>query len=270
MKKLAIWAGEGVLPFLIAVGAMKERPVVIIAFKEFSDIPLLKRTGAPVHVISIGQMGKNFDLLSREKASELVMIGKFQKKFIFGKSGIDLVGLRLLLKLSNNRDMSVFKVLLGELERRGIRVISQARYLEGSITQAGFLTRKRPSASAVRDIRYGGGIARQVADYDIGQTIVVCRGSVLSVEAYEGTNAAISRTPDHLGKQSVVVKAGRVKQDFRFDIPSVGLKTLEVMKKKGIRTLGLEAGKTLMVGRDDFIKYADKNGIAILGFDVDR
>jgi DUF1009 family protein len=266
MKKLAIWAGEGVLPFRTALNAMKTREVVIVAFREFADIPLLKKSGARVHVISVGQMGRNFDILAREGASELVMVGKFQKRLIFGRTGIDLTGLRLMMKLSNNRDMSIFGILLSELERRGVTVVSQARYLPEAVASVGPMTRKRPSASALKDIEYGSGIARQVADYDIGQTVVVCKGTVIVVEAYEGTDAAISRTPAALGRQCVVVKSGRARQDLRFDIPSVGMQTLEAMRGRGIRTLGLQAGKTLMVERDDLVRYADRHGMCIFGF----
>ena len=265
-KVLGVWAGEGLLPVRIAANALKERPVVVVAFREFSDIPALRQTGAKIHVISIGQMGLNLSLLRKEHVSELVMIGKFQKKIIFGQTKLDLTGLRMVLKLANHRDMSVFKVLSSELDRIGIRVISQSAYLPEFLSTSGAMTRTKPSREAMKDISYGTSIARKMAEHDIGQTIVVCHGSVVSVEAYEGTNAAIGRVPDYLGKRSVVIKAARLRQDFRFDIPTVGTKTLELMRGKNIKILALEAGKTMIAEKDDFIKYADKNHIAVYGF----
>jgi DUF1009 family protein len=262
---LAIWAGEGSLPYQTAVNALAEgRRVLVVAFPGCSDLKLLASSGAIVRSVGLARMGANFRLLKKEGVNELVMIGKFHKKVLFG-GGFDPEGLRLLLKLANLRDMTLFNLLASELKRRGIRVLSQARYIPELLAPAGVLTRRKPGPKELADIRYGFGVARQLADLDVGQTVVVRRGSVIAIEALEGTDATIQRVIPSVGRSCVVVKAGRKRQDERFDIPGVGLQTLERMNRSGIRTLAVEAGKCLLADRDELIRRADRSGMCIIG-----
>jgi UDP-2,3-diacylglucosamine hydrolase len=263
--KLAVWAGQGSLPLTAALNASREREVLVIAFKETTDIQPYKKSGIPIKLISLAEMGKNFRILRAENVKELVMLGKFPRAFIFGKSSFDLTGLRLLLKLSNSRDMSIFMVLAEELKKQGIKVIPQPSYLGNFRAEHGPLTNRKPSQNMLEDIRYGFGIAKTIADYDIGQTIVVRHKSVIAIESLEGTNETIFRVPPKIGKEAVVIKSARKKQDPRFDIPVVGIETLASMFERNIRTIAVEAGKTILADKPALLQFANRKGICIYG-----
>ena len=265
LGKLAIWAGQGTLPLTAARNAIREREVIAIGFRETTDPESYGDAGIPVRMISLGEMGKNFKFLKSEKVTELVMLGKFPRSFVFGKTGFDLEGLRLLLKLSNSRDMSIFLVLADELKKRGIKVIPQVRYLGDIKAGKGPLTTRKPSADALADIRYGFSIAKTVAEMDIGQTIVVRHQSVLAIESLEGTNETIKRIQPKIGAEAVVIKAARKHQDPRFDIPVVGMETLRLMLERNIRTIAVEAEGTILADKPDLLRFADQKRMIIFG-----
>ncbi len=262
--KLAIWAGAGVLPYHVAMNAMKHTSVVIIAFHEFSDLDLLKRTGAAIHVISIGEIGKNFNLLKKEKIDHLVMIGKFDKKYLWGRTRFDFGAIPLLLKLANKRDMSIFNILAQRLNTFGIEVVSQLMYIPEQTVMPGILTKRKPSKRQSKDALYGRKIAKQMADKDIGQTVVVKEGTVIAIETVFGTDATILSIPDHYAKDSVMVKVSRTDQDMRFDIATIGITTLMNLLKKGIKVLVIESGKTILAEKEALIRFADKNKMCII------
>ncbi len=263
-KKLAIWAGAGVLPYHAAMQASRITQVIIIAFQECSDIDLLKKTGLPLHVISLGEMGKNFALLKKEKVDHLVMLGKFDKSFLLGKTKFDLGALGLLIKLANLRDMSIFNALAQKLEAKGIEVVSQLLYLPNQTAKPGCLTKKRPSRQEMEDARYGMKTAKMMADLDIGQTVVVRRGTVIAVETVLGTDATILGIPAEHAKGALMAKTTRTKQDPRFDIATVGLTTIHNLKKKNINTLAVEKNKTILVDKETLIREANKTGMCII------
>lgn len=262
--KLAIWAGAGVLPYYAAMNAHKRTEVLIVAFKEVADIEFLKKTGCPLQIISIGEIGKNLRLLKRERIDHLVMLGKFEKVFLWGKTKFDLGALSLLLKAGNLRDMSIFQVLADKLESLSIEVVPQLMYLPDQTVDEGILTKHRPSKEQLEDARYGLKTAKMMADLDIGQTVIVKKGTVLAVETIQGTDATILAVPDHFAKGSLMAKATRTKQDPRFDIATVGLTTIHNLAKKGIKALALEKSKTILVDKQTVIREADRCGICIM------
>ena len=263
MKKLALWAGRGQLPYKVAMNAKKEREVIILAFKPFADVKLLKSTGCPVFVLSIGEMKKNFDLLKKENVKELVMLGKFDKKITFTNIKFDALGLKLFLSLRNNQDMTIFSLLLKELEKRKIAVVSQLKYLKEWLSDSPVLTKKKPTKNMKEDGKYGFKIAKNLAELDIGQTIVVHNQNVVAIEASEGTDSTIKRAGGLLKKGGVVIKVSRKNQDERFDVPTVGLDTLHSMLDAHIKCLVIEKNKVLLTDKNNLIRFANQKGMVI-------
>lgn len=263
---LAIWAGAGSLPARVARNAVAEgRRVLAFAFPGVSDEAALRSAGASVVRVGLGRLGEQFRLMRREGVTDLVMIGKFRKEALF-RGGFDATALRLLVSMPDLRDMTVFRALAAELGRRGVRVLPQTAYLGDWIAPEGILAGPRPPRKTLDDIRYGAAVARRLADLDIGQTVVVRRGMVVALEAAEGTDETILRVPSRIAKDAVVVKAARTRQDPRFDIPGVGLTTLASMRKAGLRTLAVEAGRCLVADREEFVRTASRWRISVWGW----
>lgn len=212
-----------------------------------------------------GQMTKIMRALQHHGVRQVVIVGKVKKQFLFEKPRLDLRALRLLRKLRDYRDEALFQTLGDEFAREGIEVVAQTRLLGHLLTPEGVLGARRPSAREWDDIRYGFAQAKQVVALDIGQTIVVRHRAVLSVEAAEGTDEAIQRGCRLAQRGAVVVKVSRPQQDDRFDIPTVGPDTLrEVIEGRG-RVLAVEAGRTLMLHRDELIASANAHRVALVG-----
>lgn len=264
-EKLAIWAGAGILPVQAAIEASTSKSdTVIIAFPGISDIPALRNTGLPVFENGIGQMGKNFRVLKKEKINRLLMVGKFEKSIVLGKTNFDACGLRLLLSLSNRRDMTIFHKLESELKKKGIRVISQLTYLKSWLAGKGHLAGPKPGRSMTREAHEGCKLAKKIADLDIGQTVILRKGTVVAVECVEGTDATIKRGGKLGGGKAGVYKVSRTHQDERFDIPVIGLHTLQVMDRSGLGTLILEANSVILAEKKKFLEFADKKHITVL------
>lgn len=280
--KLGLIAGNGRFPFLLLEAARAHGlEVVVAAIKEETDPEMNERakadSGIRVHWLSLGELSKLIDTFHKEGVSRAVMAGQVKHKQIFSSIRPDWRLAKLLLSLrTKNTDMllgAVAKVLGDE----GIELISSTAYLEPLLAKPGVLTARQPNEQETHDIAYGRTVANAIAGYDIGQTVVVASQACVAIEAMEGTDAAIERagqlmqTLDEeastLDRTLTVVKVAKPKQDMRFDVPVIGIRTIETMQRAHATCLALEAGRTLLFDFDKVRELADQAGIAIIALE---
>jgi DUF1009 family protein len=277
--KLGLIAGNGRFPFLLLDAARAQGlPVVVAAIREETDAEMDQRAaGDPlisVHWLSLGELSRLIDTFQKEGVQKAVMAGQVKHKQIFSSIRPDWRLAKLLLNLrSRNTDMllgAVAKVLGDE----GIELISSTQFLEPLLAQEGVLTERAPDQEECRNIEYGLGVARAVAGFDIGQTVIVAAQACVAVEAMEGTDATIERAgrlmeslggdASTLNRRLTVVKVAKPNQDMRFDVPVIGIATVETMIRAGASCLSIEAGRTLLFDRDSLLERASQAGIAIV------
>lgn len=261
---LGMIAGAGDIPVLIARQARNENrslptialsPQIAAALAPYC--PSLTQHGP-------GQLSKIIRTLRNYDVCQVVLVGKVDKRFLFQTPRLDLRALRRLRHLPDYRDLTMMAAVADEFAGEGIHVVEQTRLLGHLLTPEGVVGRHRPSRRAWQDIGYGYAQAKQLASMDIGQTVVVRRGTIVAVEALEGTDAAIRRGCAY-GRGAVVVKVNRRLQDMRFDVPAIGLSTVEAVIDGGAAVLALEAGTTVMLNRSDLIAAADANRLSLVG-----
>ena len=263
-KRIGLIAGAGEMPFIWARAAMgKGAEVIAVAIVEEATKGL-DGTVSQLHSFSVGQVGKIIKTFKDEGIKELVFIGKVNKSLIFKDIKFDLRAITLMAKLRDRKDDTIMLAIVDELKKEGIDVIEQTIFLEDMIPGSGILTKRRPTKEESADIEFGMEMAKGIAGLDIGQTVVIKNKAVMAVEAIEGTNEAIKRG-GVLGRGGiVVVKVAKPAQDLRFDIPTVGMATLESLIEADGKVLAIEAGKTFVVDVEAVVKEADRNGIAIV------
>jgi hypothetical protein len=281
--KLGLIAGNGRFPFLLLDAARAQGfSVVVAAIREETDPEINHRAAIDekitVHWLSLGELSRLIDTFHTEGVTMAVMAGQVKHKQIFSSIRPDWRLAKLLLNLrTRNTDMllgAVAKVLGDE----GIELISSTAFLEPLLAQEGVLTARGPDEAEHKDIEYGLGVARAVAGFDIGQTVVVAAQACVAVEAMEGTDAAIERAgmlmrsleEDEAGDASTlrrhltVVKVAKPKQDMRFDVPVIGMRTIDAMVSAGATCLSVEAGRTLLFDREALLRRASEENIAIV------
>ena len=278
---LGLIAGNGRFPFLLLDAARAHGlRVVVAAIKEETDPEMDERAALDpenicVHWMSLGELSKLIEMFQREGVTQAVMAGQVKHKQIFSSIRPDWRLAKLLLNLrARNTDMllgAVAKVL----EDEGITLMSSTAFLEPMLAGAGVLTARAPDEVERGDIDYGLRVARGIAGFDLGQTVVIAAGACVAVEAMEGTDATIARAgklfaemeseASTLARRLTVVKVAKPKQDMRFDVPVVGLPTVEAMRAAGATCLCVEAGRTLLFDREAMVQAADLAGIAIVG-----
>jgi hypothetical protein len=277
--KLGLIAGNGRFPFLLLDAARAQGlAVVVAAIREETDPDIDRRAaedeGITVQWLSLGELSRLIELFHKEGVQKAVMAGQVKHKQIFSSIRPDWRLAKLLLNLrTRNTDMllgAVTKVLLDE----GIELVSSTAFLEPLLAQEGVLTARAPDEEERTDIEYGRPGARALAGFDIGQTVVVAAQACVAVEAMEGTDAAIERAGElmrtlesdasTLERRLTVVKVAKPEQDMRFDVPVIGIKTVETMIRAGASCLSVEAGRTLLFDRGQLLERAVEAGIAIV------
>lgn len=264
MSRIGIIAGSGPLPILAAREAKASgREVVIVAIREEAD-PSVEAVADSLHWVDVGQLGGLIRAFKRERVSEAIMVGKVRMNHLFSRARPDVRGALLFFRLKDRRGDSIMEAVAQELERQGIFLLDCTRFLTGLVVEQGILTRRAPTTREWDDIRFGQEVARTIAQSRIGQTVVVRNGTVLAVEAIEGTDATVRRGAE-LGRGGVVVvKVCRPEHDFRFDVPVVGPATIEVLREVGGTVLAVEAKRTLLLDREKALAGADEAGIAFV------
>jgi UDP-2,3-diacylglucosamine hydrolase len=268
--KLGLIAGNGRFPFLVLDAARSlGHDVTVIATKEEASEALnaaAANAHAGIHWISLGELGKCITLLKNAGASHAVMAGQVKHTKIFAGGIVpDARFLSVLLKLRFRNTDGLIGAVASVLRDEGIELIDSTSLLQPMLAPDGVMTKRPPSDDERADFAFGYEMADAIAGLDIGQTIAVKHRAVVAVEAMEGTDEVIARAGHLAGAGVCIVKVAKPKQDMRFDVPIIGLATVQAMHAAGASALSIDAGKTLMFERDDLIRSADEAGITIVG-----
>ena len=260
-------AGNGRFPFLVLEGARSQGiEMAVIALKEEAS-PELEKIAKRLHWVSLGELSKAIELMQSEGVKQAVMAGQVKHNKIFSSIRPDWKLAKLLFALPRKNTDSLIGAVAKVLEEEGIHLVDSTMFLKPLLPEAGVLTQRSPSAQEATDMEYGLGIARHIAAKDIGQTVVVAENACVAVEAMEGTDETIARAARFAnGRPLVVVKVSKPGQDMRFDVPVVGLPTVESMKMAGATALAIDANRTLLFDREKLIAMANDAGLAIQAF----
>ena len=278
-KKLGLIAGNGRFPFLLLDAARAHgEEVVGAALKEETDPEMDARAssdaGVRVHWLSLGELSRLIETFQAAGVTRAIMAGQVKHKQIFSSIRPDWRLAKLLLSLRTRNTNMLLGAVAKVLGDEGIELVSSTAYLEPLLAKAGVMTKRSPNEQELLDIAYGRGVARMIAGHDIGQTVVVAGQACVAVEAMEGTDATIERAgtimqslddeASTLHRSLTVVKVAKPKQDLRFDVPVIGVATIEAMRRANATCLALDAGRTLIFDRAKLLVQADVAGIAIL------
>ena len=257
-------AGNGKFPFMVVEGARQSGArMVVVAIREETD-PSIEELAERVEWVGIGQLGRMIRFFKDEGVEKAIMAGQVKHVQIFSRAVPDARMLKVLLRLPRRNTDSLIGAIAAELQSEGIELINSTYFLQQYLPQTGTLTRRQPDKHEREDIEYGLEIAREIARLDLGQTIVVRGKACVAIEAMEGTDETIRRAGQLVKKRLTVVKIAKPNQDMRFDVPVVGVPTIETMLEAGATCLCITAGKTLMFDREEMIRLANDRKIAIV------
>jgi UDP-2,3-diacylglucosamine hydrolase len=274
-EKLGLIAGNGKFPFLVLEAARAQGyDVTVAAIKEETFPEIESHGAASVHWLSLGELSKLIETFQREGVRRAVMAGQVRHKQIFSSIRPDWRLAKLLLSLTTRNTDSLLGAVAKVLADEGIRLENSTWLLEPLLVKSGVLTKRQPTDQERQNIDYGRAVARRLAEDDVGQTVVIAESACVAVEAMEGTDATIERAgqimrslhgdASTLSRELTVVKIAKPNQDMRFDVPVVGVKTIEVMHAAGASCLALDAGKCLLLDGEKVIDAADASEIAIV------
>lgn len=257
-------AGNGNFPFLVIEGARRQGVALsVAAIKEETD-KRIEEVAETIVWVGIGQLGKMISFFKKQAVTKVIMAGQVKHVQIFSGALPDLRMLRMLYNLPRRNTDSLIGGIAAELAKDGIELIDSTYFMRDYLTKEGVLTRRKPDETERGNIEYGLRIANEIARLDLGQTIVVRAKACVAVEAMEGTDATIKRAGELAKGKLTVVKVSKPNQDMRFDVPVVGLPTIETMIQAGAACLCLTAGKTLIFDKEEMIALADRNKISIV------
>jgi len=267
MEKLGIIAGNGDYPLLVAQGARKSgvKRIVVAALigetkreiEAYSDV---------VCWIEVGQLGKLISFFKKNDITNVIMAGQVTPTRLFGRLKLDLRMVKLLAKIKMRGAEPIFSTIASELSSFGINLIDSSMFMKEQLAHEGIMSGGRIARKFLKDIKFGIGIAKAIANMDIGQTVVVKDKTIVAVEGIEGTDATIERAGELAGKDCVVIKVSKKNQDMRFDLPVIGMKTINIMEKTKARVLAVEAAKTIILNKSSVLEKANELGIIIYGF----
>ncbi|MBZ5511870.1 MAG: UDP-2,3-diacylglucosamine diphosphatase LpxI [Acidobacteriia bacterium] len=286
-EKIGLIAGNGSFPLLVLDAARARGLDVVVAAIREEAFPDIEQHGAlSVHWLSLGELSKLIEILKREGVRRAVMAGQVKHKQIFSSIRPDWRLAKVLLSLTTRNTDSLIGAVAKVLSDEGITLMNSTELLEPLLARAGVLTRRGPGEQEQQDIEYGRRVGRHLAQYDIGQTVVIAGAACVAVEAMEGTDAAIERAaqimatlqlchPERsegpafensptLSRNLTVVKVAKPGQDMRFDVPVVGVKTIETMRSAGATCLAVDAGKCLLIDGERVIEAANAAGICVV------
>jgi DUF1009 family protein len=281
-EKLGLIAGNGTFPFLVLDAARAQGfEVVVAAIREETSSEIDSRGAASVHWLSLGELSKLIDTFKAAGVTRAVMAGQVKHKQIFSAIKPDWRLAKLLLSLGTRNTDSLLGAVAKVLADEGIMLENSTALLEPLLAKTGVLTKRAPSAAERKNIEYGRAVGRRLADYDIGQTVVIAEAACVAVEAMEGTDATIERAgvlmrslsvsveseavgeASTLSRALTVVKVAKPGQDMRFDVPVIGVRTIETMARAGASCLAVDAGRCLLLDGEGIIRASDAAGIAL-------
>ena len=262
--KIGLIAGSGQFPILFArIAAQKNLALYTAAYVNEASEELVSLS-AELQWMHLGQVKRLIRFFKQNGVDRAVMLGAVRKTRLFTDVKPDMKAIAIIAGMRHTHDDAVMRAFADCLEKEGITIAPSTFLLPELLATKGVWTRRRPSRAERRDIELGMGIAREIGRLDIGQSVVVGGGSVLAVEAVEGTDATIQRGGELGHGQAVLVKWCKPNQDFRFDVPTVGLQTIETMHRYDVRALAVEADRTVVFDREAMVRRADEQGIAIV------
>lgn len=274
-ERIGLIAGNGRFPFLVLDAACAAGyEVIVVAIKEEAFPEIESHGAAAVHWLSLGELSNLIDTFKREGVKRAIMAGQVKHKQIFSSIRPDWRLAKLLLSLGTRNTDSLLGAVAKVLADEGITLENSTFLLEPLLAKPGVLTKRAPSEQEKKNIAYGRIVARNLAEYDIGQTVVIAETACVAVEAMEGTDATIERAgqimtslesgPSTLSRALTVVKIAKPNQDMRFDVPVIGVRTIEAMQKASASCLAVDAGKCLLLDGDAIASTADATKIAIV------
>ncbi len=262
--RIGLIAGSGQFPVLFARAALEKGwRIHAAAYKDEAD-PNLSAYVSSLEWFYVGQIKKMIRYFKDHKVTQAVMMGAISKPKMFTHVRPDTKAIALIAGMRHTHDDALLRGFADLLHKEGIQIRPSTFLLPEMLAPDGVWTKRKPSKKELKDIDLGWSIAKEIGRLDIGQCIVIRDGSVLAVEAIDGTDATIARGGELGRGRAVVIKVCKPHQDMRFDVPAVGLKTIETMHKADIRTLAIEAGKAVVFDRHAMIQLADKHGISIV------
>ncbi|HEX8492868.1 MAG TPA: UDP-2,3-diacylglucosamine diphosphatase LpxI [Pyrinomonadaceae bacterium] len=257
-------AGNGRFPFLVLEGARRAGvQLSVAAIREETD-PAIEREAERFVWVGIGQLGKMIRFFKREGVEKAIMAGQVKHVQIFSGALPDVRMLKMLMRLPRRNTDALIGGVAQELASEGIELIDSTFFLQDLLPQAGQLSRRAPTERERGDIEYGLEVAHEIARLDLGQTIVVRARACVAIEAMEGTDATVRRAGELARGRLTVVKVAKPSQDMRFDVPVVGIPTIQTMIEAGATCLCITAGKTLMFDREEMLRLADEKRIAVV------
>ena len=263
--KYGLIAGNGQFPFLVIDGARKAgASLAVVAIKEETD-KKIDDVADKVQWVSIGQLGKMIDFFKKQGVEKAIMAGQVKHVQIFSGAVPDMRMLKMLWNLPKRNTDSLIGGVATEMASEGIELIDSTFFLQDHLAPPGSITKRSPNEIEQGNIEYGLHIASEIARLDLGQTIVVRAKACVAIEAMEGTDATIKRAGELANGKLTVVKVAKPDQDMRFDVPVIGVPTIETMAAAGATCISVTAGKTLVFDRQETIKLAEKHKIAIVG-----
>ncbi|MBA2493068.1 MAG: UDP-2,3-diacylglucosamine diphosphatase LpxI [Acidobacteria bacterium] len=262
--KFGLIAGNGRFPFLVVEGAKKQgASLAVVAIREETD-KLIEEVADKVIWIGIGQLGKMISFFKKEGVTRAIMAGQVKHVQIFSGALPDLRMIRMLWNLPQRNTDALIGGVAGEMAGEGIELIDSTYFIQDQLAQEGVLSKRKPDALEQENIEYGLKVANEIARLDLGQTIVVRAKACVAIEAMEGTDAVIKRAGELAKGKLTVVKVAKPNQDMRFDVPVVGVPTIQTMIQAGATCLCLTAGKTLIFDREEMLKLANDKKIAVV------
>lgn len=271
--KLGLIAGNGRFPFLVLDAARAlGHDVTVVAIKEEASTELeqavQREPKAALHWISLGQLGACLSAFEAGGVSHAVMAGQVKHTKIFSGVVPDLTFMSVLMRLKARNTDAIIAAVADVMRDRGIELLDSTTLLQPLLATAGVMSERPPTATELADVEFGYRMADAIAALDVGQTIAVKHKAVVAVEAMEGTDEVIGRAGYLAGPGVSIVKVAKANQDMRFDVPVVGLATVQAMRRAGATALSLDAGRALIFDRDAFFASANEAGIAIIGREV--
>ncbi|MDR3306393.1 MAG: UDP-2,3-diacylglucosamine diphosphatase LpxI [Endomicrobium sp.] len=265
MENIGLIAGNNRFPFLVAEEIKRSGDrVICIALKEEADSDLEKICDK-TYWLSVGKFQKIIDALKSENVKTVITAGQVKHVKIYSAISMDFRAIKVMGSLINKKTDTILKTIADEFEKDGMHLIVSHAYLKHLLAPKGLIAGKKLSSDENKDVEFGYKIAKDISGFDIGQTVVVKDKSVLAVESVEGTDECIKRAYALGGANSIVVKVAKPNQDFRFDVPVIGLNTINTLKENKVRAIAIESGVTLMLDKDEAIEKAKKLGTTIIG-----
>jgi UDP-2,3-diacylglucosamine hydrolase len=264
MEKFGLIAGNGQFPFKVLQSAREQNLEIVVAAIKEETFPEIESFGFPIHWLGLGELGKLIKVFKKAGVTKAIMAGQVKHVQIFGSSFPDLTMIRMLAGLKTRNTDSLIGGVARVLEESGISLVDSTILLKPHMAVEGILTQRGLNSSEQADVDYGRPIAHRIALMDIGQTLVVRDRAVVAVEAMEGTDRVIRRAGELGNKKNLtVIKVSKPRQDMRFDIPVIGIATIETMIAAGATALVIDAGRTLVLDKQEIVHAADAHDIAI-------